>query len=163
MNMAELDRAMNEELLQILHGLISHWEHEVVEFKQAQSDYDKDKIGQYFSAISNEANLKGLQHGWLVFGVDNRTREVAGTDYRDTHGLESLKHEIAQNTTGGITFTDVFEVYDGGSRIVMFKIPAAVVSIPTPKKFVGTAAPGRANNKHIPKQAQRGMGIERIS
>jgi len=31
--MADLDRTMNEELLQTLHGLIRHWEHEVVEFK----------------------------------------------------------------------------------------------------------------------------------
>jgi len=51
------------ELLQILHDLIIHWEDEVVEFKEANNDYDKNKIGQYFSAINNEANLKGLQFG----------------------------------------------------------------------------------------------------
>ena len=56
--MADLDRIMNNELLQTLRGLIRNWEHEVVEFKQATNDYDQDKIGQYFSAISNEANLK---------------------------------------------------------------------------------------------------------
>jgi len=129
--MADLDRKLNDELLETLRGLIRHWEHEVVEFKQASNDYKQNEIGQYFSAISNEANLKGLQYGWLVFGVNNKTREIANTDYRDTRGLEALKHEIAQNTTGGIAFTDVFEVYDGDNRVVMFKIPAAVVSIPT--------------------------------
>jgi ATP-dependent DNA helicase RecG len=129
--MADLDVKMNDELLQILRGLILHWEHEVVEFKQASNDYKQNEIGQYFSAISNEANLKGLQHGWLVFGVNNKTREIVNTDYRDTSGLESLKHEIAQNTIGGITFTDVFEVYDNVNRVVMFKIPAAVTAIPT--------------------------------
>ena len=129
--MAKNDDDINDELLQVLHGLICSWEHEVVEFKQASNDYDKDKIGQYFSAISNEANLKGLQNGWLVFGVGNKTRKITHTDYRDTRGLETLKHEIAQNATGGITFTDIFEVYDGKNRVVMFKIPAAVVAIPT--------------------------------
>ena len=129
--MADFDRKPNDELLETLHGLISHWEHEVVEFKQASNDYDQDKIGQYFSAISNEANLKSLQHGWLVFGVDNKTRAVANSNYRNTRGLETLKHEIANNATGGITFTDIFEVYDGDNRIVMFKIPAAVTTIPT--------------------------------
>ena len=107
---------MNDELLQLLHGLIENWENEVVEFKEANKDYDKDKIGQYFSAISNEANLKGLQYGWLVFGVHNKTRMVIGSDYRDTRGLDSLKHEVAQQT-GGITFTDVFEIYDGDTHI----------------------------------------------
>lgn len=129
--MLDIDINMNGELLQTLHGLIRNWEHEVVEFKQASNDYKQHEIGRYFSAISNEANLKGLQYGWLVFGVNNKTREIVSTDYRDTHGLESLKHEIAQNTTGGITFTDIFEVYDGNDRAVMFKIPAAVAAIPT--------------------------------
>jgi ATP-dependent DNA helicase RecG len=40
-------------------------------------------------------------------------------------------HEIAQNTTGGITFADIFEVYDDNNRVVMFKIPAAVAGMPT--------------------------------
>ena len=129
--MADYDRSINEDLLKTLHGLIRRWEYEVVEFKCANNNFDKNKIGQYFSAISNEANLKGLQHGWLVFGVDNKTKKIINTDYREKHGLETLKHEIAQNTTGGITFTDIFEVYDGNNRIVMFQIPAAVIFIPT--------------------------------
>ena len=129
--MADFNITINEGLLKTLHGIIHRWEYEVVEFKRANNDYDKDKIGQYFSAISNEANLKGLQYGWLVFGVENKTRRIVSTDYRDTRGLKTLKHEIAQNATGGITFTDIFEVYDGNNRIIMFQIPAAVVSIPT--------------------------------
>lgn len=40
------------ELLDILNKLIKDWEYEVVEFKEASNDYDKNKIGQYFSAIS---------------------------------------------------------------------------------------------------------------
>jgi len=121
----------NTELLQTLYGLIHDWENEVVEFKQATNSYSQHDIGKYFSAISNEANLKGLQYGWLIFGVNNKSKKVVGTDYRNTQGLETLKHEIADNTTGGITFIDIFEVYDGRERVVMFKIPAAVVAIPT--------------------------------
>jgi len=121
----------NEDLLQTLKELIHNWENEIIEFKQASNDYKQHEIGQYFSALSNEANLKGSQYGWLVFGIHNKTRKIVGTDYRDKHGLESLKHEIAQNTTDGITFTDIFEVYDGGMRVVMFKIPAAAHGIPT--------------------------------
>ena len=129
--MDDLDTKRNDEMLQILQGLIRNWEHEIVEFKRASKDFKQSEIGEYFSAISNEANLKGLQHGWLVFGVDNKTREIVDTDYRDRQGLETLKHEIAQNTTGAITFLDIYEVYESNNRMVMFKIPAAVASIPT--------------------------------
>lgn len=45
------------EYLEILHNLIQNWESEVVEFKEAKSHLDDDKVGRYFSAISNEATL----------------------------------------------------------------------------------------------------------
>jgi len=122
---------MNAELLEILGGLIENWEDEVVEFKQASNDYRLDLIGRYFSAISNEANLKSLQYGWLVFGVHNKTKKVVGSDYRINGGLDMLKHEIAQDATGGMSFIDIFEAYDDGNRAVMFKIPAAVTATPT--------------------------------
>lgn len=65
----------NMELFAILDKLIANWESEVVEFKEANFDFDKNKIGQYFSAISNEANLKNIQYGWLVFGVRNKDKK----------------------------------------------------------------------------------------
>lgn len=71
----------NMELLATLNSLIENWETEVVEFKEANKDYDKDKIGQYFSAISNEANLKGFQYGRLVFGVRNKDKKIIGSEF----------------------------------------------------------------------------------
>ena len=38
----------DNELLIKLDALISNWEDETVEFKEANNDYDKDKIGRYF-------------------------------------------------------------------------------------------------------------------
>ena len=46
-----------------LSELMERWENEIVEFKEAKGQYSEDKIGQYFSAISNEANLKNQQYG----------------------------------------------------------------------------------------------------
>jgi ATP-dependent DNA helicase RecG len=40
-----------------LDNLIQNWESEVIEFKEAKSHLNHDKVGRYFSAISNEANL----------------------------------------------------------------------------------------------------------
>ena len=50
-------------------------ETEWVEFKEARQNYSFDKIGTYFSALSNEANLKGQKCGWLVFGVQDKSRK----------------------------------------------------------------------------------------
>ncbi|MDD2212873.1 MAG: ATP-binding protein [Desulfitobacteriaceae bacterium] len=126
---------MTDYLLETLNLLIERDENELVEFKEANNDYDKNKIGQYFSAISNEANLKEQQYGWLIFGVRNRDKKIIGSNYRDTVGLDRLKHEISVGTTGNISFIDIFEVYpiieEEARRVVMFKIPAAVTAIPT--------------------------------
>lgn len=123
------------DILSTLEKLIENWENEVVEFKEANNDYDKDKIGKYFSAISNEANLKGLQFGWLVFGVRNKDKKILGTNYRNSKGLENLKYEISLNTTGGISFVEIYEIYpivdDEKKRVIMFQIPAAATAIPT--------------------------------
>jgi len=76
------DPRLNSDLLLTLKGLIANWENEVSEFKKAEKDYDQDKIGKYFSALSNEANLRGKDAAWLVFGVDDKTRNVVGSQYR---------------------------------------------------------------------------------
>ena len=128
-------KSQQADLLLTLEGLIDNWENEVVEFKEANNDYDKRKIGEYFSAISNEANLKGRQYGWLVFGVRNKDKAIVGSDYRNSTGLETLKHEIAMGTTGGISFIEIYVIYPvinaEAKRVIMFQIPAAATAIPT--------------------------------
>ena len=58
-------------------------ETEWVEFKEAKSSFSFKELGQYFSALSNEANLKGQPYGWLIFGVSDKTRKIVGTiNYR---------------------------------------------------------------------------------
>lgn len=122
-------------LLEILHSLIERFEDELVEFKEANNDYDKNKIGQYFSAISNEANLKNHQFGWLIFGVRDKDKKIVGSNYRKIGSLDKLKHEISMGTTGNISFIDIFELFpnvdDESKRVLMFKIPAAVTAVPT--------------------------------
>ena len=55
MNLLLDNQPRESELLELLNKLIQNWETEVAEFKEAGKDCDKNKIGQYFSAISNEA------------------------------------------------------------------------------------------------------------
>ena len=76
MNLLLDNQPSESELLELLNKLIQNWETEVAEFKEAGKDYDKNKIGQYFSAISNEANLKGLQHGWLCLVLEIKIKRL---------------------------------------------------------------------------------------
>lgn len=120
---------------------MQRWEYEIVEFKEAKGGYDTDKIGRYFSAISNEANLRQQQYGWLVFGIgegrESKTKKIVGTAYKkgDNSLLERFKYEISRDTTNGMTFYDIIEIFpivnDKEYRVLMFKIPAAATGIPT--------------------------------
>lgn len=120
---------------ELLEELIERWEFEIVEFKEAKGQFDTNKIGQYFSAISNEANLKRQQFGWLIFGVSER-KEIVGTNFKKGDGnLNKFKYEISKNTNDNISFIDIVElkpiVNNSTSRVLMFKIPAAVTGFPT--------------------------------
>ena len=121
-----------------LHELMENWEDEVVEFKEAKSSYDTDKIGRYVSAISNEANLKRIQNGWLVFGVSEaNNRHLVGSHYKEGPRslLEKFKGEVSKGTTGELTFSEIIELELNSDskeyRVLMFKIPAAATGIPT--------------------------------
>ena len=54
---------------------------EAVEFKEAKSNYSFNGIGKYFPALSDEANLRSLKEGWLIFGITNK-KVIQGTSYR---------------------------------------------------------------------------------
>lgn len=54
---------------EIFYKLWEHSENEVVEFKRAENNFDVDELGKYFSALSNEANLREREFGWIVFGT----------------------------------------------------------------------------------------------
>lgn len=136
----DYDKSVQDvEYYEILENLMDRWEYEIVEFKEAKSNYDTDKIGRYFSAISNEANLRQQQYGWLVFGVSEKgkIRHVVGSGYKKGEKtlLEKFKYEISRDTTNGMTFYDIIEIFPvvngGAKRVLMFKIPAAATGIPT--------------------------------
>ena len=115
----------------LLNNLIASWENEVIEFKQAGKEYSTDDIGKYFSALANEANLRGEEAAWLVFGVHNKTRQVVGSDYRlQYERLQSTKMQIAENTEPSITFRNIHELQDPNGRVVLFEIPAAPRGLP---------------------------------
>lgn len=116
----------NSTYKQLFHSLIQHKESEVVEFKKAENNFDFDDFGKYFSALSNEANLRELPFAWMVFGYDEKKHEIVGTSYKDGEGaLNKLKHDFTNHTTDGQTFREIIPVEVDGKRILKFKIPAS--------------------------------------
>ena len=51
-------------------------------FKKAETNFDIDELGKYFSALSNEANLREREFGWIVFGVWDKKHEIVGTSFK---------------------------------------------------------------------------------
>lgn len=121
-----------EQLTILLENLLNlPTENEVVEFKRAGNGFDTQKLGSYFSALSNEANLKRKDCAWLVFGINDKDHAIVGTNYKPTpQSLCHIKREIAEGINEGITFNDIFEIVYEGKRVILFQIPPAPLGIP---------------------------------
>ena len=108
--------------------LLNTPESEILEFKEAKNSYDIDKLGRYFSALSNEANLAGKDKAYLLFGVkDDKT--VVGTNISDETANE-FKHEISKNTSPTISFLSIDRIKTGNGDVLCCVIPAAPRGIP---------------------------------
>ena len=120
------------ELHVILHELLDKpAENEVFELKEAKISFSFDEIGEYFSALSNEANLRNAPYAWLIFGVRDKGRVIVGSSYRKSRAdLDSLKQEIAKQMTSETSFIEIYEIDDMGKRVIMFQIPASPKGIP---------------------------------
>jgi hypothetical protein len=126
-NPVELERLLRQDLMPLPAEV------EWAEFKEAKSNFHFDKLGEYFSALSNEANLKDRPCAWFVFGItDQPPRRIVGSQYRPNRAdLDHLKQEIAAQTTNGITFLDIHELNLPEGRVILFQIPPACRGVPT--------------------------------
>ena len=119
----------DKQLIEKIRKMIIDFEDEVVEFKEARTNYSFKDIGKYFSALGNETNIRGFKEAWLIFGVTNK-KEIVGTAYRQDGNLQNLKKEIVGGTNERATFMEIYEVNMDGHRIVAFQIPPATRGIP---------------------------------
>ena len=103
-------------------------ENEWFELKSAKNDFNLDKLGQYNSALSNEANLRGKDFGWLILGIDNN-KNIVGTAYKQGGGLHELKNEIQQKSN--LALREIHETQRDGERVLMFQIIPAQAGQPT--------------------------------
>lgn len=120
----------------LLLWLIDHIENEFIEFKT--NNDQPELIGEYISALSNSAALLNQPFGYLVYGVDDTTRDIIGTDISlktQKKGNEDLISWLSRLLNPRINF-EVFEFKYSESDIVIVKIPATDY---IPVKFQGTS------------------------
>ncbi|MBQ4635158.1 MAG: putative DNA binding domain-containing protein [Akkermansia sp.] len=91
-----------------LHKLINEWEQETIEFKGTGPG--GHNISDYISALANEAFLNNKSHGWYIIGVDNKTRKIVGTQYKNQQGQLSEVQTDIQRKTGYASDVRIDEV-----------------------------------------------------
>lgn len=120
-------------------------ESEVIEFKEAKESYSIDDLGKYFSALCNEANLRGMDFAWLIFGVTDKKREIVGTHFKEGEkALHQLKNDMAQHVTGNLIFREIIPLEIESKRILLFKIPASPRNVITCWKGIPYARNGES-------------------
>lgn len=112
------------------------------------NNYNPQTIGEYISALSNSACICGEDFGYLIFGIENGTLKVIGTDFNPksikAKGNEGLEPWLSHLLSPRIDF-QITEYYYQQKHIVIFKIEPAVN---TPIKFYGTAYIRVGEHKH---------------
>ena len=120
------DNGVMENYEDIFNRLWEHSENEIVEFKKAETGFDIDELGKYFSALSNEANLRERECGWIVFGVWDKKHKIIGTSFKDSESaLNKLKQDMSQHTSDELIFRDIVPIEVEGKRVLLFKVPAS--------------------------------------
>lgn len=111
-------------------------EDEVLEFKEKKNGFDKDELGQYYSALANEATLRNKECAWILFGVKN-DRTIIGTTVLSTKDqISSIKLNISNFTTNRAGFIEIYVVKIDNKRVVLFQIPQSPGVVMT---YKGTA------------------------
>lgn len=115
-----------EYLRDLLHELRDIPEElEWVEFKV--NKVDPEDIGEYISALSNSAALCGKAFAYLVWGVDDKTHDLAGTTFRPRAtkvGNEELENWLLQRLSPKLPFR-FLELEIDGTQVVMLEIERA--------------------------------------
>ena len=115
---------------EIINNLRSYRnEQEWFEFKENWSEIEQ--LGIYISAISNVAAYLGKQCGYFVWGIDDKSHNIVGTNFNHygDYNNEPLQNYLARNLNPRINFK-FDELYIDNNRLVVLTIPAAK-NIPT--------------------------------
>jgi predicted HTH transcriptional regulator len=100
-------------------------ETEWVEFKH--NNDNPEEIGEYLSALANSAALLGKVNAYMIWGIDDQTHDILGTDFRPALckiGNEELQNWLLHMLSPKINFR-FYELTVDEQPIVLLEIGAA--------------------------------------
>lgn len=119
----------NQELIELIDNLSQlPKETEWVEFKTGTAT-TSEKLGEYISGISNAACIANQAFGYLIFGIDDVSHQILGTNYHfknKKQGGQELEFWLRQMLSPSIRFEHFVCEYSASINIEVFRIPAAV-------------------------------------
>lgn len=126
-------------------------------FEFIENWFEHHAIGEYISAISNAAALRGKESGYFIWGVNNETHEIVGTtvNYQKDYNKEPFQHYLARLLTPDLYFS-FNEIEVQGKRVVVLDIPAAK-TVPTSFdgiRYIRIGSSKEKINKYPEREAQ---------
>jgi ATP-dependent DNA helicase RecG len=112
-------------------------ETEWLEFKT--SHLDAQHLGEYLSALANSACVHGKPRGYLIFGVENKRREVVGTTFNPQREKGKGNQDLLLWLTKGLQPNAGFECHEFETeerRLVLFEV---IPALDRPVKFYDKA------------------------
>lgn len=117
-----------EDLNSLLLELTSYQaETQWIEFKMGKGSITNVQIGEYISALSNGATIGNKPFGYLVWGVEDGTLQIKGTNFSfigAKEGNQDLELWIRTLLHPKINF-EIFEFKYNNKDIVLLRIPSA--------------------------------------
>lgn len=102
-------------------------EQQWLEVKLNKGSITNEQIGEYISAMSNGATIANKPFGYLVWGVEDETLIIKGTNFtfeNAKQGNQDLELFIRSYLHPKINF-EIFEFDYNGKHIVLLRIPSA--------------------------------------
>lgn len=127
-------------------------EQEWFEFKE--NWFQPEALGEYVSALSNVAAFHYQERGYFIWGVNDETNEIVGTEFNPycDYNKEPYQNYLARNLSPSINF-EFHELEIQGKRVVVLLVPAAE-EIPTAfreKRYIRIGS-AKNNIKDYPKR-----------
>ena len=113
----------------VKHLIKSPKETEWLEFKT--NYYQPEEIGRYISALSNSATLCKKPYAYMIWGIDDKTHEIVGTDFDFSNkkvGNEEFENWLHRLLNPKIDFT-FYSLSIENHTVVILEIPKAEYTV----------------------------------
>ena len=110
----------NTQTKNLIKSLLQYQESEWLEFKE--NNAHSDDIGKNISAISNSITLLERNQGYILWGVDNKSKEIIGTTFRPKKskvGNEELENWLLKLLSPNVDFRIYEEMIDNKSTVLL--------------------------------------------